>query len=216
MKYLLFLFNSFMIFSSCGQDKPIGIFKFNTDIGNPKIPGSSSYNESSHIYTLSGSGYNIWAERDEFHFTYNKIKGDFILTANFKLQGKGTIPHRKTGWMLRATTDDNSPYISAALHGDGLTVMQWRDFPGALTEDNEVEAMLIGSGYDILQIERSGKKIFMRAAHTGKPFETIGSHEMINLPDEILAGLFICSHDINGIEEVTVWNIRIDKPAADN
>ncbi len=73
-----------------------------------KIAGSALYNTSDQTYSIRGSGYNIWFARDEFHYLYNKIKGDFILTANFKFEGKGTEAHRKTGWMLRASTDENS------------------------------------------------------------------------------------------------------------
>ncbi len=56
----------------------------------------------------------------------------------------------------------------------------------------------------------------MRAAHTGEPFHTIGSHVMENLPDEVLAGLFVCSHDSDIIEQARVWNVRIDKPVSDD
>ena len=193
-----------------------GQFKNSTDIGNPSQKGSSAYNSTEQCYTLRGGGYNIWFERDEFHYLYNEIKGDFILTANFKFEGEGHDPHRKTGWMLRSSTDEDSPHISAVLHGDGLTVMQWRNFAGDEMKDPENEMFAEGSGYEIIQIERSGKTIFMRAAQRGKPFETIGSYEMINLPDEVLAGLFICSHNPDVIEEATVWNVRIDYPVGDN
>ncbi len=104
-----------------------------------KNPGSATYNSGDQSYSIRGSGYNIWFERDEFHYLYNKIKGDFILTANFRFEGKGTDPHRKTGWMLRGSTGEKSLHISAVLHGDGLTVLQWRDFDGAEMKDPEDE-----------------------------------------------------------------------------
>jgi Tol biopolymer transport system component len=216
MKYLPFLICCFLMNSTMAQNKSIGIFQNNTDIGNPKNAGSAIYNSSDQSYAIKGSGYNIWFARDEFQYVYNKIKGDFILTANFKFEGKGTEAHRKTGWMLRASTDENSLHISATLHGDGLTVMQWRDSKGAEMKDPEGEIFAKGSGYDIIQIERSGKIIYMRAAHTGKPLEKIGSYEMGNLPDEILAGLFVCSHNPEITEEATIWNVRIDKPVGDD
>lgn len=193
-----------------------GIFHSSSDVGNPKNKGSSVYNSNDQSYTVKGSGYNIWFERDEFHYLYNTIKGDFILTANFKFAGKGVEPHRKTGWMLRCSTDEDSPHISAVLHGDGLTLMQWRDNKGAPMKDPEDEVFAKGSNYEVLQLERAGKFIFMRAAHPGEPLENIGSYEMINLPDEILAGLFVCSHNPDVIEEATIWNVRIDKPVSDN
>ncbi|HEX5172104.1 MAG TPA: hypothetical protein VFW11_23160, partial [Cyclobacteriaceae bacterium] len=40
--------------------------------------------------------------------------------------------------------------------------------------------------------------------------------EMENLRDEVMAGLFICSHNPDVLEEATVWNVRIDQPVADN
>ena len=197
------------------QNQLTGIFQENSDIGNPENKGSAIYNSSDQSYALKGSGYNIWFARDELHFLYNKVKGDFILTANFRFEGEGTEPHRKTGWMLRASTDEDSQHISATLHGDGLTVMQWRDFKGAEMKDPEDEIFAKGSGYEIIQIERAGKIIFMRAAHFGEPLETIGSYEMENLPDEILAGLFVCSHNPEITEEAKIWNVRIDTPVGD-
>jgi TolB protein len=216
MKYLCILICCFLICHAQGQVPSVGIFQNATDIGHPKNPGSAFYNTTNQTYTLKGSGYNIWFARDEFYYLHNKIKGDFILTANFKFEGKGTNLHRKTGWMVRASTDDNSPHISAVLHGDGLTVLQWRDFTGGSMKDPDDEIFANGSKYEIIQLERSGKIIYLRAAHTGEPLETIGSYEMYNLPDEILAGPFVCSHDPEITEEVTIWNVRIDRPVTDN
>ncbi len=216
MRHLLFLIFCFAVNSAMAQDKSTGTFQSGADIGNPKNPGSARYNPSDQSYSIRGSGYNIWFERDEFHYLYNKIKGDFILTANFKFEGQGTDPHRKTGWMLRASTGENSAHISAVLHGDGLTVLQWRDFDGAAMLDPEDEIFANGSKYEILQLERAGKTIFMRAAHPGELLETIGSYEMVNLPDEILAGPFVCSHNIDVTEQANIYNLRIDKPVGEN
>jgi TolB protein len=199
-----------------GQNSKIGLFSNNADIGNPKNAGSAIYNEPDQYYIINGSGYNIWFNRDEFNYLYNKISGNFILTANFSFSGKGANAHRKAGWMIRWTTDDKSPHISGTFHGNGLTVLQWRGSEGAAMKDPQDEIFASDSGYNIMQIERDGKRIIMRAAHFGKPLEVIGSHEMDNMPDEVLAGLFICSHDINVTEQVKVWNARIDQPVADD
>jgi len=216
MKNLLVLICCFIISNVKAQDPSTGIFGSSADIGNPKNRGSSVYNKTDQSYTLKGSGYNIWFTRDELHYLYNKIKGDFILTANFSFVGKGVEPHRKTGWMLRATEDDDSPHISAVVHGDGLTLMQWRDFKGDSMKDPEDQIFAKGSSYEVIQIERAGKIIIMRAAHPGKPLEEIGSYEMTNLPDEIMAGLFVCSHNPDVTEEAKIWNVRIDKPVSDD
>ena len=216
MKSSILIIFSLLFTMAAAQNTRIGIFQVNSDIGNPKKTGSALYNASDQSYNIKGSGYNIWFARDEFHYLYNKIKGDFIMTANFEFVGKGTNAHRKTGWMIRATAEDKSPHITATLHGDGLTVLQWRGEEGAAMRDPEDELRADTSWYNIIQIERSGKTITMRGAHPGEAFHLIGSHNMENLPDEVLAGLFVCSHDSDVIEEARVWNVRIDKPVSDN
>jgi len=216
MKYSIIIMFCCIINIVSAQNSPVGIFQANSDIGNPKKNGSAIYNQPDQSYTLRGGGYNIWFERDEFHYLFNKIKGDFILTANFEFVGKGNNPHRKSGWMVRETTDEKSSHISATLHGSGLTVLQWRVSAGAAMRDPQDEIFAKDSSFNVIQIERAGKNIIMRASHTGKPLELIGSHAMDNLPDEVLVGPFICSHDSNTVEEVKVWNLRIDRPVADN
>lgn len=110
--------------SSFGQ---YGQFGMAMDIGNPKIKGSSFYIESTQTDTLNGGGGNIWLNHDDFHFLFKKISGDFILTANIELIGNNEgNGHRKTGWMIREDTDADAVSINSCLHGDGLTVLQWR------------------------------------------------------------------------------------------
>jgi TolB protein len=193
-----------------------GIFQTSADVGKPKKTGSSQYDPVYQVYTLKGGGYNIWFGRDEFHFAYNKIKGDFILTADFEFSGTGTDPHRKVGWMVRQSADEDAAHITATLHGDGLTVLQWRVMRGAHMRDPEDEIFSPKSNYRTLRLERMGKTFTMYAAHWGEPLQKIGSYDMQNLTDEVLAGLFVCSHNADVVEEARVWNVRIDKPVADN
>lgn len=202
--------------SVSAQSNITGIFRNHMDIGNPVNKGSVKFNETEQSYILRGAGYNIWFERDEFNYLYNQVTGNFILTANFSFAGKGTNKHRKTGWMIRWTTDEKSPHISGVIHGDGLTVLQWRSTEGALMKDPQDQISAPDTGYTVIQIEREDNTIIMRAAKQGNPLEVIGYHKFSNLPDEVLAGLFICSHDPSVTEEVKVWNVRIDKPVADD
>jgi TolB protein len=198
------------------QENSIGIFQYHADVGKPKLAGSASYDPATQTYTLRGAGYNIWFGRDEFHYLYNKLKGDFIMTADFEFVGKGTDLHRKVGWMVRPDTNDNAHHVSAVSHGDGLTVLQWRTLPGALMRDPQDEIFTSKKNYRIIQLERKGNVFTMRAAHPGEPLQTIGSHAMEDMSDEVLGGLFICSHNENVVEEAKIWNVRIDKPVADN
>ncbi|MGD9929517.1 MAG: TolB family protein [Mangrovibacterium sp.] len=206
----------FCMFSSTAfSQQPEGIFQFNQDVGLPKLAGSATYDAGSQTYLLSGSGYNIWFERDEFHYLYNKVKGDFILTANFSFVGEGVDPHRKIGWMVRASEDEQDVHCSAVLHGDGLTLMQCRPLRGAFMRDPQDQIYAPKPNYQIIQLERSGKTMIMRAAHPGEPLQLIGKQKMENLPDEVMAGLFVNSHNPEVVEKARIWNVRIDQPVAD-
>jgi TolB protein len=212
MKFFLPALLLLSLHSVYAQSTPVGIFDNQTDIGHPKNAGSTVYNEAGQDYTLTGAGYNIWFERDELHYTYKKIKGDFILTANFAFLGKGNNGHRKIGWMVRESLADNAAHMSAVAHGDGLTVLQWRVVKGAFMRDPQDEIFPSKKHYQVLQLERKGKTMILRAAQVNEPFQVIGIHDMPDMPDSVYAGLFICSHDAAVTEQARVWNVRIDKP----
>jgi TolB protein len=199
-----------MFLSVTAVAQPTGIFQSHADVGNPVIKGSTSFNKSTGTYTISGGGYNIWFNRDEFQFAYKKLTGDFTLTANFEFLGEAKEGHRKIGWMVRASLADSAVHISAVSHGDGLTVLQWRLKPGMNMRDPEDEIRATGTKYGVVQLQRSGKKFTMRVAKKdGDPFETVGEQEMENLPADVFAGIFICSHNPQSSEMANVWNVRI-------
>lgn len=194
---------------------PVGIFSNHADIGNPKIKGNAVYNSADQSYNLKGGGYNIWFGRDEFHYAYNKIKGDFILTANFKLLGNGVDPHRKIGWMVRAGDGEDAAHMTATVHGDGLTALQWRTMRGAYMRDPQDEIFSKKKATQVVQLERIGKLFIMRVAHPGEPLQEVGRTDAIDMPDEVLAGIFMCSHNPDVAEEGFAWNVRIEQTVPD-
>lgn len=216
MKFRMLIICLWIIQLSMAQSNPIGIFQDHTDIGKPAKKGDVLYDSSVQSYHFKSGGYNIWFNRDEFHYAYNKIKGDFILTAQVQLLGQGIDPHRKIGLMVRASAQDDAAHVSALVHGDGLTVLQWRPLRGAYMRDPEDEIFAIRKNAQIIQLERLGKTFIMRVAHTGEPLQEIGRTDRIDMPDEAMAGLFICSHNAEVQEEGVAWNVRIEKPVTDD
>src|SRR5687767_2953121 len=93
-----------------GPGGPIGDFDGQGDIGAPKIAGSAFYNAVSQEYSLAAGGVNMWGERDELHFLWKRMTGDFILQARAEFIGNGVDPHRKAGWLVRQTLEADAPY----------------------------------------------------------------------------------------------------------
>jgi TolB protein len=192
------------------QSDTLGVFSTHQDIGNPKKAGSAKYDKITHSYTIEGSGYNIWFNRDEFQYVFKKIKGDFTATANFEFKGSDGNGHRKIGWMLRESTAESAIHASAVEHGDGLTVLQWRSKKDANMLDPQEEIFYPEKKFEVIQLQRIGKRIIMRVGHIGEPLKTVGSHIMPNMPDEALIGIFVCSHDPAVIEQAVVWDVHLD------
>ena len=107
-------------------------------MGEVLHPGSVAFDAPSRSYTLTGSGENMWFAQDAFHFAWKKASGDLALAADVAFRRHGTEPHRKACLMIRQSLDADSAYVDVALHGDGLTSLQFREAKGAAT--HEVQA----------------------------------------------------------------------------
>jgi TolB protein len=190
------------------QTSPIGIFDGQDDIGPVKHKGSGTYGSKSQEYHISGSGTNIWATHDEFHFVWKKMKGDFILRTNVAFIGKGVEEHRKIGWMVRSSLDTNSKHISAVVHGAGLTSLQFRRTTSGITEEKKFDM----TSADVIQLERRGNTYTMSVARKGDLFVSQEVSD-VDLGDDVYVGLFICAHNPNVIEKAVFNNVRIVVPA---
>jgi TolB protein len=190
------------------QAAPVGQFEDHADVGNPRHSGDVAYNGASQEYLFTASGTNMWGTRDEFHFAWRRIEGDFILQARVEFLGKGVDPHRKAGWIVRSSLDADATYVDGALHGDGLTSLQYRKEKGGATAQTEFET----KGSDVIQLERRGNTYIMSAARYGDAFTTreIASFDVGSNP---YVGFFLCSHNADVIEQAIVRDVRIIRPA---
>ena len=206
--YLCLVMTNSNVFS---QQSQIGIFEGNTDVGEVKHKGSVSYHEMDEEYLLEGSGENMWFGRDEFHYLWKSVTGDFILRADVRFVGKGGDPYRKMGWIVRNSLGTDSPGVNAAIHGDGLTSLQYRSEKGGDTAELVFELR----SPDVIQLERIGRDFYMSAAKFGEPFTRVHL-EGPELNKEVFAGIYVCAHDPNALEKAIFSNVRIIKPFDEN
>src|SRR5678816_3025849 len=143
-----------------GAPPSIGVFENHGDIGTVLHAGSAAYDPSSKTYTLAGSGENMWFTADAFQFVWKKVSGDVTLTADVSFIGAGVNPHRKAVLMVRQSLDADSAYADLALHGSGLTSLQYRDGKGATT--HEIQANI--SAPKKLRLEKRGGYVYMALA----------------------------------------------------
>jgi len=207
--YLLVVALPVFLFNYTAKAQSLGMFDGQTDIGTVKTKGTTVYNAEKQQYTLTGSGANIWATHDDFHFLWKKIKGDFILRANVQfVDRKGANEHRKIGLMVRSTLEPGSTYVDAAVHGVKLVAMQYR------TKANDSTHQVVSKVEDanVVQLERRGNVYTLSVAKKGDLF-TNDTFTTSEIGDDVYAGLFVCAHDAAATEKAIFSNVRVSVPA---
>jgi TolB protein len=198
-------------FVQLSHAQSLGIFVGNSDVGTVLHAGSVAYDSSKSAYTLTGSGENMWATADAFQFAWKKISGDVDVSADISFLNSAGNEHKKAVLMLRQSLDADSVYADVALHGNGLTSLQYRDEKGETT--HEVESNI--SAPARLRITRVGKYVYVSLAKQGSDLHFAAGSARIALGDgEFYAGIGVCSHDQNAVEQATFSNVEIKNVTA--
>jgi TolB protein len=190
---------------------PAGMFESHGDVGTVLHPGSVDYDAAKQTYTIAGSGENMWSTRDAFHFAWKKASGDVTLTADIAFLGKGAQEHRKAVLMVRQSLDTDSAYADVALHGNGLTSLQYREEKSAAT--HEIQANV--SAPKRLRLVKRGAYFSLWLAGESGEFQLASGSTRIPLQGPFYVGIGVCSHDANVIEKAVFSNVSVDaKPEA--
>ncbi|GAC1487809.1 MAG: SMP-30/gluconolactonase/LRE family protein [Gemmatimonadaceae bacterium] len=196
-----------------GAQSVVGAFESQADIGRTRRAGSASYDQRRQDYLVEGSGQNMWGDRDDFHFVWKRMTGNFILSTRARFIGAGVEAHRKIGWTIRSSLESRSAHVTAAMHGDGLMSLQFRRATGRTTEEAKSRDSLPPRDADaVIQLERRDGNYVMSVARFG---DTLVTHELagVSLPDTVFVGLFVCAHNDTVVERAVFSNVRITKPA---
>lgn len=190
-----FLFAAALLLSAClSPAADLGPFEGQEDIGEVAKPGSATFENGTLVVT--GGGENMWFTNDQFHFVWKRVSKDFSLQAAIQWATAGGNAHRKACLMVRQDLSPDAPYIDVAIHGDGLTSLQFRDSPGALT--HEIQAPV--KAPQRAGIERQGDTFFMTLPSPDGAMTPAGPFMRIKLSDPVYVGLAVCSHDNQVVE----------------
>ena len=185
----------------------IGIFEDHHDVGTVLHPGNATFDSDEGAYTVSGSGDNMWFGTDDFHFLWKKASGDMAITADINFVGAKGNNHRKAALLFRQSLDANSAYVDVALHGDGLTSLQYRDSIGADTHEVETAA----SAPRRVRIEKRGNYAYVFVSdHVGCSLFLRVSAIRLELTGDFYAGLGVCSHDKDVTQTAIFTNVKVE------
>ncbi|HXN23771.1 MAG TPA: hypothetical protein VOA41_13620 [Candidatus Dormibacteraeota bacterium] len=192
------------------REKAIGVFENHGDVGSVLHNGSVDYDGSTRSYTIAGSGENMWLTADAFQFVWKKVSGDFSLSADISFVGHGKNPHRKAVLMFRQSLDADSAYTDVALHGDGLTSLQYRDEKAAATHEIQSNT----SAPARLRLEKRGDYFYMSLARSGEGWQIAGGSIRVPIKGNYYVGIGVCSHEKDIVEKAIFSNVVLQPPPA--
>jgi TolB protein len=191
------------------EANPVGLFEDHRDIGNvvTQYPGNAEYDKAKGTYTVSGSGENMWFSADAFQFAWKQASGDVEVAADISFLGAGKNPHRKAVVMVRQNLEADSVYADVAVHGIGLTSLQYRDEKGGTT--HEVQANT--NAPKRVRLEKRGDYFTMWVAGADGKFSLAGATGKIVLTSPFYVGIGVCSHEKDVLERAVFSNVEMNE-----
>jgi Tol biopolymer transport system component len=133
------------------------------------------------------------------------MSGDLTLATNIRWIGTNGNAHRKACLVIRQSLDADSPYADVAVHGDGLTSLQYRETKGGPTREIQANTSAPGRA----RLEKRGDYVSMSLATAGEALRPAGGSFRIQFSEPFYVGLGVCAHDNNAIEQAEFSRVEI-------
>src|SRR5262249_7022712 len=164
--------------------------------------GSASH--SSGVFTVRGSGADIWGNADGFEFVYHPLNGNGQIVARVTAV-QNTDPWAKAGVMIRETLAAGSRHAFMALTpGNGLA-FQRRVATGGVSTHTAGGA----SGAPVwVRLTRNGNTITAFRSTNGTTWTEVGA-DAVAMGNQVFAGLAVTSHAIGVLNTSTFDNVQV-------
>ncbi len=175
-----------------------------SDIGGATPTGGQTLTNSA--WTIQAGGGDIWGTADSFHYVWQSLAGDGMLSANVTAQ-TNTDPWAKAGVMVRASADPGAPYYAIFVTpGNGVAV-QYRATQGGQTS----QVTQAGTTPIYVQIVRTGSSYSAYTSSDGANWTMVAGStvSLANLSGSLLAGLATTAHNMGMLSTVVYKSVTI-------
>jgi phosphatidylserine/phosphatidylglycerophosphate/cardiolipin synthase-like enzyme/regulation of enolase protein 1 (concanavalin A-like superfamily) len=173
-----------------------------SDVGAVGAAGSTSV--SGDVFTVKGSGADVWGTADELHFAYQALTGDGTITARVETVSN-TNAWTKAGVMMRATTAAGSAHAFMLVSpGKGLA-FQRRTATGG-TSVNTAGPLATAPYW--VRLTRSGSSIEALVSTTGTTWTSVG-RATFTMGATIQVGVGVSSHVDGTLATATFSNVAV-------
>lgn len=172
------------------------------DVGPVGVTGRADY--SGDLFSVKGSGHDIWGTADGFRYYYRELTGDGEIVARVAWI-QNTNASAKAGVMIRETlAADSKNAIIELTPGNGV-ILQRRVTTGGFS--TYTPGPLLPAPYWV-RLVRSGSVFTAYASSDGVNWSFVGS-SVISMTETVHIGLAVTSHD--NTQLCTSWfdNVKI-------
>jgi len=174
---------------------------FGIDIGAVALRGSASL--ANGVYTVAGSGADIWSTADAFHFACANASGDGSITARVT-SITNTSSWAKAGVMMRASRDSTAPHVLVAVSPGNGVQMMYRGAAGASSSNVRIVAGIKAPCW--VRLTRAGNTFTGYISPDGASWTLVGSIS-VPMPAAVFSGLAVLSHDNPALNTATFDNV---------
>jgi regulation of enolase protein 1 (concanavalin A-like superfamily) len=172
------------------------------DIGSVGRAGSAS--EQAGVFTLEGSGADIWNSADGFHFAYRTLNGDGEIVARVATLDAGHY-WAKAGVMIRDTLTAGSRHASMLVSKDRGLAFQRRVSANGVSTHTDAGA---GAAPNWVRLVRAGDTFQAYRSADGINWTLVQS-QVVSMNASVYVGLALTSHDNAALARATFDNVTI-------
>ena len=175
----------------------------NQDIGPVAVAGSASF--STGVFTLRGSGADIWGTADQFQFAYRTLTGNGSIVA--RVQGIENVdPWTKAGVMIRASLTPGSRHAMMIASSSKGLAFQRRTVDDASSVHTAGPAVTAPIW---VRLQRNIDVITGSISNDGVNWSVVGTETISLLPNTVFIGLPLTSHSAGVAATATIDNVTV-------
>jgi len=176
----------------------------NRDVGPVDVAGSATHDAEADEWTVVGDGTNIWNDIHEFHLAHGSGR------APVRIEGRvadldGIEEYSKAGFTVRAGLDEQDPFGYVGVTESHGSEMTWRENEDGFTDSDQFEEL--PGTFPWYRVEYVDGEVACALSPDGETWRYVDQRS-IDLGEDVVVGLVVCSHSDNRTCEATFADVR--------
>lgn len=185
------------------------------DIGTLSVAGSTVLNSTTNVYTVKGSGSDIFGTADGFHYAHTQLTGNGEIRARITSQ-TNTNPWAKTGVMIREALTAGSRhaivFTTPAAENNGFGMVARTVANGASSYSGGPAVNTVPNNW--VRLVRNGDTLTSYSSANGSAWTLVDSTTLTGLSNAVRIGLAVTSSSPFDLATATFDNVQIVQAAA--